>query len=130
MTAGTPSGTFPGNGRAMRIQLDDLRFHSYHGVMPQERRVGNEFRVDISVVIPVTGAMQRDELSGTLSYADIFDVVRCGMEQPSDLLEHVALRIAGDVSRRWKILSGEITIRKMAPPIPGMTGTAAVTLRF
>lgn len=29
------------------IYLDDLRFHAFHGVMPQERLTGNDYTIDI-----------------------------------------------------------------------------------
>ena len=33
----------------MRIELKGLRFHAFHGVLPQERTVGGDYEVDISV---------------------------------------------------------------------------------
>ena len=29
------------------IILQNLRFHAFHGVMPQERLTGNDYRVDL-----------------------------------------------------------------------------------
>ena len=31
------------------IQLNDLRFYAFIGVDPQERKVGNEYSVDLSI---------------------------------------------------------------------------------
>lgn len=36
----------------MTITLDSLRFYAHHGVGAQERVVGNEFEVTVSVEIP------------------------------------------------------------------------------
>ena len=74
----------------MTITLDSLRFYAYHGVGAQERMVGNEFEVTVSVEIP---PVYTDDLSATVSYADIAAIVGEEMAEPSDLIEHVAVRI-------------------------------------
>ena len=56
----------------MTITLDSLRFYAYHGVGAQERVVGNEFEVTVSVEIP---PVYTDDLSATVSYADIAAIV-------------------------------------------------------
>lgn len=30
-----------------KIELEKMRFYAYHGVMPQETKVGNDFVVDL-----------------------------------------------------------------------------------
>ena len=39
------------------ISLKSLRFHALHGVMPQERIVGNDYTVDCCCVYDITKAM-------------------------------------------------------------------------
>lgn len=113
------------------ISLEDVRFFAHHGVMEQERQVGNEFRVDLNLVVPVTEGMRCDRLDGTVSYADVYELLAAEMKKPSLTLEHVCLRVAGALhSRCPEIKRGRIRLCKVAPPIPGIDGSAAVTYEF
>lgn len=97
-----------------------MRMHAYHGVMPQERQVGNDFVVALTVDYPFESAMSSDALEDTLSYADVSAVVGREMSVPSKLLEHVAGRIIESLRRDFpKIRGGKVRITKVKPPIPG-----------
>ena len=50
---------------------------------------------------------------------------------PRNLLERVAAGIARKIKERFPIVKGgKIRIEKDRPPIPGMLGSASVTLNF
>ncbi|MBP8935408.1 MAG: dihydroneopterin aldolase, partial [Prevotella sp.] len=51
------------------ITLKDLRFHAFHGVMPQERLTGNDYTVSLRIGYPFSDACLSDEVSDTLNYA-------------------------------------------------------------
>ncbi len=52
-----------------RILLRDLRFYGYHGVHPEEQRLGQPFAVDLEAELDLRRAGQRDDLSDTVSYS-------------------------------------------------------------
>ena len=114
------------------IALNRLRFYAYHGVFDEERKTGNEFTVTLRVWVPCDkDRMREDDLSHTVSYAELYEIVSEEMNNPRNLLETVALSIADRIRGEYPSLrGGEIEIEKMHPPIPGIMGTASVTLRF
>ena len=113
------------------ITLDNLHFHAYHGVMEQEQRVGNTFIVSLRLDYPFEEAMETDNLDATLNYAEAYEVVKAEMAVPSKLLEHVAGRIRSSLLSKFpKIEGGQIRIEKCRPPIPGITGSAAVEVSW
>lgn len=113
------------------IALNGLRFQARHGVMEQERRVGNTFVVDLRLDYPFADAMETDNLDSTLNYAEVYDVVKTEMEKPSQLLERVAGRIRGELLRRYpEISGGRLRIEKLRPPIAGCTGSASVEVEW
>lgn len=57
------------------IYLDDLRFHAFHGVMPQERLTGNDYTIDIKIGYDVSLAMVSDNVDDTLNYAEVYKIV-------------------------------------------------------
>ena len=113
------------------ITLDNLRFHARHGVMDQERMVGNTFVVALRLDYPFEEAMLTDNLEATLNYAEVYEVVKAEMCVPSRLLEHVAGRIRNALLQRFpEITGGYIRIEKTRAPIAGITGSAAVEVEW
>ena len=100
-----------------RIFIAGLRMRACHGVLPQERIVGGDFEVSLSVEYDISRAMATDDVADTLSYADLSDLVRREMVVPSNLLEHVAGRIAKTIIERWpQVQSVSLSITKLNPP--------------
>ena len=108
-----------------------IRLYAYHGVLPQEEKVGNWFTVQLMVTYPFENAMAPDDLTDTISYADLADIIKSEMAIPSKLLEHVAGRIINALQTRYpQITAGKITITKENPPIPAPTPTATIIVEW
>ena len=113
------------------ISLRNVRFHAFHGVMPQERRVGGDFLVNLRVGYPLEQAMQSDEVSDTLNYAELYEVVKTEMMQPSNLLEHVAGRIADAVVKCFpQVTSIDLDLTKQNPPMGADCDGAGVEIHL
>ena len=113
------------------ILLSDLRFHAFHGVLPQERLVGGNFVVDLRVGYPLAQAMTFDQVDDTLNYASLYALVEREMQQPSSLLEHVAGRIAQAIAKTFpQALSIDITLTKQNPPMGADCKGAGVEMHF
>ncbi len=113
------------------ICLHEMSFHAFHGVMPQERRVGGDFLVSLKVGYPISKAMGSDDVADTLNYAELYELVRREMSQPSSLLEHVVGRIAEAIEKAFPdVTSAEIRISKVNPPMGSDSKGAEVVGRF
>ena len=113
------------------ILLRDLRFHAFHGVLPQERLVGGNFVVDLRVGYPLAQAMTSDRVDDTLNYASLYALVEREMQQPSSLLEHVAGRIAQALAKTFpEALSIDLTLTKQNPPMGADCKGAGVEMHF
>lgn len=109
------------------IQLEDCRFFAYHGLYDQERKNGNDFIVNLTLKYPVINP-EDDRMENSVSYADLYEIVREEMKIPGNLLESVATRISGRIIEKWPGTLGiEVKITKSHPPIPEFTGRASVT---
>lgn len=114
---------------AMKITLHEMRFYAYHGVFAQEQRVGNHFIVELSFWADIAESLHRDELEETISYADVYEVIKVEMAIPSRLLEHVVGRISERLFATFPRMQRiAITLSKCNPPFPGEVHSAAVTL--
>lgn len=103
--------------KSTKIFLRQVRFHAYHGVLEQERRVGNDYVINVVAECDFAHAMQTDELEDTVNYADIYRVVKEEMAIPSKLLEHVAGKIGERLFNEFPSLQTlDISIMKVNPP--------------
>ncbi len=108
------------------IKLRDVRFHGHIGVFPQERLVGNDFKVNLSVKYKAS-CFKTEDLDTSISYAEIYEIVKARIGQESLLLETVAKEITEEISARWEIVEEISTeIVKLYPPITGIDGECAV----
>jgi 7,8-dihydroneopterin aldolase/epimerase/oxygenase len=114
-----------------KIVLKGMRFHSYHGVVTQERLTGNDFVVDLCVYYPIEKAMCSDSLEDTLNYADLYKVVEQEMHTPSFLLERVSGRIAERLFRTFpSIQAVDLNLMKMNPPMGADCDSAGIESHF
>ena len=60
------------------VFLKNVRFHAFHGVMPQERQVGGDFLLSLRVGYPMDKAMESDDVADTLNYHPVAAVGTCG----------------------------------------------------
>ena len=113
------------------IFLRNVRFHAFHGVLPQERQVGGDFMVTLRVGYPLERAMETDEVTDTLDYAALYALVEREMAVPSKLLEHVAGRIVKAVKASFpEVTSVDIELTKLNPPMGADCEGAAVEVHF
>ena len=109
------------------IELKGLIFYAYHGVMEQERKVGNTYTVDVKLHTDFSKAFQTDDLNDTINYASVYAIIKEEMNIPSLLLEHVAGRIIQRITDAFPAISSmEIRLAKQNPPLSGEVKEAAV----
>ncbi|XP_047173182.1 dihydroneopterin aldolase 2-like [Vigna umbellata] len=78
-----------------KLLLRGLSFHGFHGALPEERKLGQKFVVDIDAWMDLKQAGKSDNLSDTVSYADIYYLAKEIVEgSAQNLLESVAEKIA------------------------------------
>lgn len=112
------------------IKLKDMQFYAYHGVLAQETKVGNNYVVNVYMTANLLRACETDCVDDTISYAIVYNLVKIEMEQPSKLLEHVAMRIYKSIKSEFpQITTLEIRLAKNNPPISGDVKSAEIIIR-
>jgi dihydroneopterin aldolase len=100
------------------IILTGLRVRANHGVYDFERQNGQEFVVDVTAWLDLTGAASSDDVASTVHYGELADeVAEAVRRDPVDLIETVAERIAGVVLAHSAVTATEITVHKPQAPI-------------
>lgn len=114
-----------------KVFIEGIKIHAYHGVLPQERIVGNDYVISVSAEYDVSKAAESDDVADTLNYADIFNAVKDEMGKPSKLIEHVAGRIAERLFRQFEgIESLTLKVVKANPPMGADCDGAGIVLQL
>lgn len=113
------------------ILLQNVHFHAFHGVLPQERTVGNDYIVNLRIRYDFAQAMQTDRVEDTLNYAEVYHLVKEEMVQPSALIEHVAGRIGQRLLQQFGSIQ-DLTLRiiKINPPMGADSEGAGVEVNL
>ena len=112
------------------ICLKQLQFYAYHGVLEQEKVVGGEYTVDLTldIAVPVK-ALLEDCLTDTINYAEVYELVKAEMKIPVDLLERLAYKIAEKLFLAFQQIEAvKIEVCKVNPPMGAATKGASVVL--
>jgi 7,8-dihydroneopterin aldolase/epimerase/oxygenase len=113
-----------------KILLEGLEFFAYHGYHDEERKIGNRYEVDIWVEANFDQAAEDDLLENTVDYGRLYQLVSEEMQQPTQLLERLAGRIAERTLKELTIVESlEVSVSKLNPPLGGLCKKAKVTLR-
>lgn len=107
------------SNRQIEISVNRIKVYAYHGCHPQERVVGGDFYVSIVAQVDVeASAWKDDQLEGTVDYSRFVSITKREMAVPSNLLEHVAARIASAVLEEChSVMKVSVTIEKENPPL-------------
>ena len=114
---------------ADRIALTGLRVRGHHGVLPQERRDGQDFVVDVVLELDLAPAAASDDVADTVHYGDLAERLAAVVAgEPVDLLETLAERLAQVCLRDERVQRATVTVHKPQAPVPVPFDDVAVTL--
>ena len=114
--------------QTMRISLNKLLFVGYHGLYPEEKKLGNNYSVDIDIdFTPKEGVI--DQLDQTIDYVHVYAIVKKWMEIPTPLLETLVGKIADDILSSQTLANKVfVKITKLHLPISSFEGNVSVKI--
>ncbi|WLR41949.1 dihydroneopterin aldolase [Bacillus carboniphilus] len=113
-----------------KIILKGMEFYGYHGVFKEENKLGQRFKVDVSLFMDLSKAGKTDDLDDTANYADIYKTCKKIVEgKPMKLVEAVAEKISTSILENFSMVERcTICLYKPDPPIPGHYQSVAVEI--
>jgi dihydroneopterin aldolase len=104
--------------RLDQIQVTGIRAFGYHGVFPEERRDGQEFRADVTLWVDTRAAAASDDVADTVHYGEVAEAVAGVLSgEPVDLVETLSQRIADAVLGFAGVQCVTVTVHKPDAPI-------------
>jgi len=113
------------------LALQAIRLEGHHGVSIAERTTGNRFEVDLEWTGRFSAAVASDDLSDTVDYRAMVQVVReINRLRQFNLIESFAGAIADGLLDRFPLIDEIcVRVRKLAPPGLGDVSWSAVEIR-
>jgi len=110
------------------IYLNNLHFHAYHGLFEEEKIIGNEFIVNVEIVL--LNEQIISDLKQSIDYSKVYEIIKDIMNTPTPLLETIVANISDAIyAYNNNIKEISIKIEKKHPPIQNLTGNVAVSFK-
>ena len=111
------------------ITLKGLRVKAHHGVLDSEREQGQLFIIDVVAYLDLAPASHSDVLAETVDYGQLSqEIYRAVANDPVDLIETVAERVATVALHHQAIDRVEVTVHKPQAPITVEFEDVSVTI--
>ena len=113
-----------------RIALTGLRVRGHHGVLPEERRDGQDFLVDVVLRLDLRPAAASDDVADTVHYGELAERLAAIVAgEPVHLIETLADRLADACLADPRVAVATVTVHKPQAPIDLEFADVAVTMR-
>ena len=117
-------------GLKMKIHLNEMVFYGYHGVHPEERKLGQRFIVDFTYESAAENDREIRHLEDTIDYTQVYDIIRHTLqEREFYLLEVCANTLLDRIFAEFpRIIFANVRIKKPSVPINGTLGSVEVEM--
>lgn len=114
-----------------KIIMENMVFYGYHGVLQEEKVLGQKFYVDAELYLDLKESGKTDDLNLTVSYADVYETIESIMtKEKFDLLEALSHKVCGEILSSFeKIDSLILKIKKPSAPVAGSFDYFAVEIK-
>jgi dihydroneopterin aldolase len=113
-----------------QVAVRGLRVRGFHGVLPEERRDGQDFVIDAVLELDVSAAAAADDLALTVNYSDVAHrLTELVAGEPVDLIETLAERLAAGCLEQPLVHAVTVTVHKPSAPIGLPFDDVTVTIR-
>ena len=114
-----------------KIIMENMVFYGYHGVLQEEKVLGQKFYIDAELYLDLKQAGQTDDLNHTVSYAMVYETIESIMtKEKFDLLEALSHKICGQILLSFeKIETVILKIKKPSAPVAGNFDYFAVQIK-
>jgi len=101
------------------LRLNNMAFYAYHGLFPEEEKLGQRFEVDVEIFGDFRG-YSAAEKEDAINYPDVYAIVEeVVTRERFGLVEALADRIATVLQTQLGLERLIVRVRKPHPPVSG-----------
>lgn len=108
-----------------RLSIVNAEYYAYHGVKPEEKKLGGKYEVDLDLYYDATTAIIKDDVKDALNYEEamycISEIIN-GTEN-YDLVETICNEILNMLMDKFaNLISATVRVRKLNVPMRRVIG--------
>jgi dihydroneopterin aldolase len=112
-----------------KILVEGIKVYAYHGCLEEEGKIGCNYIVDVTMDTDFTEAAKTDDLSKTIDYVVVYNIVKTQMAIRSKLIEQVGQRIVDELKKQFASLKKvEVKVTKLNPPMNGNVERVSIVI--
>ena len=113
-----------------QIQITNMRFYTYNGVFSEEKTLGQQISIDAVVHYDIENKVKDDDLTTTISYATIYEIIREFVTHHNfNLMESVANGALNLLLEKLPMAEKiQLSVKKYSVPIAGVFGDIIITV--
>ena len=109
------------------ITVEGIRVFAFHGHLPEEKKLGGHFIVNVWIEADTSEVEKTDDLNDTVDYVKIIEIVKEQMAIRSNMIENPAKRIVDTILLLNKVQKVTVEVEKIQPPIDASFDKISVT---
>lgn len=113
-----------------KIIMENMGFYGYHGVLEQEKILGQKFFIDAHLFLSLKKAGETDDLNYSVSYGAVYETIKkIVTEERFNLLEALAERISTEIFSSYELVQKIfVRVKKPEAPVEGIYDYFAVEI--
>ncbi|MRG88198.1 dihydroneopterin aldolase [Salinibacillus xinjiangensis] len=113
-----------------KVFVKGMKFYGYHGLYPEEKKLGQRYQVDLTIEHDLKQAGQTDQMADSIDYGRVYEVTKRVVEgRAKNLVEALAEDIANQMFITFPSIKGiTINVQKPEAPIPGQFEAVGVEI--
>lgn len=106
-----------------KLSIRNAQYYGYHGVKPEERKIGGKYEVDLDLYYDAKMAILKDSVEDALNYEEALFVVSEVMGGEYMLLETIANEILNMLMEKFPgLMKATVNIKKISVPMKRVVG--------
>lgn len=102
------------------IAIEGMKFHARIGYYKAEHLLGNEIEVSVKLAVNYPIEKTQDDLSRTIDYEEVYNLIRETVFVPMHLLETAVQNIITNLSTAYPaVYKMKVRVAKLNPPLQG-----------
>lgn len=113
-----------------KIMLNGMTFYGYHGLFPEENKLGQPFIADVELFLDLRQAGNTDEMGDSVDYGQVYGLIKERIEgEAKNLIESLAEDVAKELLQTFELVQAcKVRITKPNPPIAGHYDSVAAEI--
>ena len=114
-----------------RVLVHRIAIFAYHGVHPEEERLGQRFYVSLDCALDLSAAGRGDDWESTVCYAQLTEIVtKAATGKRFHIIEALAETIAAEILQRFaRVEEVAVRVEKPGAPVPAIIDGVTVEIR-